>query len=741
MDSFYGGKYGASYIIKKYYESVAAMAADFSQGALYKDVAYDECVLINTVNKNDADNGKVFRRGYDYTNELGGAEYVGTIVGPSGPAPMIESVEYNDIDLNALTVQVGEETIHIDAVEKYRCGETELSKKAGNLVSGNSHDTIKYKWCSVRDNNGEDTTLYIGFQIPYTVIHFSAASVNPYYNRSDENNHTDSFENKDLAVRIDQDSDSRPFHENWKISIPKGIKGDTFKNLRVIPANDTIEEYDGQADDISGNREILVYDYYHHDKEDNGEPVSIYLGDFNMIENIEFTDNGTVTIDYSHDDTKTFNNLIRWITSVILDEKGNFTVKYNNGTPDYTTSLKWVNDIKIAEDGTITLHYSNDAEPTVLDQKFQSINDITLDQYGTLTVLYNTGEKEVFENDIQWINEISLTDAGNFIVKYNNGTPDYTTSLKWVNDIKIAEDGTITLHYSNDAEPTVLDQKFQSINDITLDQYGTLTVLYNTGEKEVFENDIQWINEISLTDAGVFTVKYNNGTPDYVKNLVWQTSIDLASDGTLTANYNNGTTAVYNEKIKWVNNMAVDTEGDQKLYVEYNNGSKEAISDPLNYIEKVALDRTNFHALVYYSDPALRQELIDAGNAVEYDGKNGWLDLGAIRDYSGILVGKNLKQEDIPELSTISGTEAYLNNTYPEGLLSDNLRGKLIVVSNSAGNELFYGFDYDTNTWFYAGELGAVDPTEFIMVDTDNAEARTKWDAMPIGSIWFVEEG
>ena len=651
MDSFYGGKYGASYIIKKYYESVAAMAADFSQGALYKDVAYDEYVLINTVNKNDADNGKVFRRGYDYTNELGGAEYVGTIVGPSGPAPMIESVEYNDIDLNALTVQVGEETIHIDEVEKYRCGETELSKKAGNLVSGNSHDTIKYKWCSVRDNNGEDTTLYIGFQIPYTVIHFSAASVNPYYNRSDENNHTDSFENKDLAVRTDQDSDSRPFHENWKISIPKGIKGDTFKNLRVIPANDTIEDYDGQADDISGNREILVYDYYHYDKEGNGEPVSIYLGDFNMIKNIKFTDNGTVTIDYSHDDTKTFNNLIRWITSVTLDEKGNF------------------------------------------------------------------------------------------IVKYNNGTADYTTSLKWVNDIKIAEDGTITLHYSNNAKPTVLDQKFQSINDITLDQYGTLTVLYNTGEKEVFENDIQWINEISLTDAGVFTVKYNNGTPDYVKNLVWQTSIDLASDGTLTANYNNGTTAVYNEKIKWVNNMAVDTKGDQKLYVEYNNGSKEAISDPLNYIEKVALDRTNFHALVYYSDPALRQELIDAGNAVEYDGKNGWLDLGAIRDYSGILVGKNLKQEDIPELSTISGTEAYLNNTYPEGLLSDNLRGKLIVVSNSAGNELFYGFDYDTNTWFYAGELGAVDPTEFIMVDTDNAEARTKWDAMPIGSIWFVEEG
>ena len=647
MDSFYGGKYGASYIIKKYYESVAAMTADFSQGALYKDVAYDEYVLINTVNKNDADNGKVFRRGYDHTNQLGGAVYVGTIVGPSGPAPMIESVEYDDIDLESLTVKVDDKITPIDSVEKYRSGEVELSKTAGNLVSGAEYNTIKYKWCSMRDNNGEDTTLYIGFQVPYTVIDFTSESVDPYYHRDKED--SADFINENLAVRIDKDEDERPFHESWHISVPKGIKGDSFKNFRVIPAAEVIEDYDDKADDIENSRQILVYDYYHYDKDGSGEPVSIYLGDYNMIKNVNFTEDGTITIDYSHDDADIFDKLIRWISSVSLDNAGNFTVKYNNGTADYTASLKWVNDIKIADNGTITLHYSNNAEPLVLDQKFKSINTITLNETGTVTIDYNTGDQEIFTNKIQWI------------------------------------------------------------------------------------------DSIELTDAGVFTVKYNNGTADYVKNLIWVIDVEIADDGTVTVKYNNGTTSVYEEKIKWLKNIAVQTDGDQKLYATYNNNTTEVISEPLNYIKKVALNTENFHVLIYNSDPAIRQNLIDAGIAASHEGLDGWQDLGAIRDYSGILVGKQINQADIPVES--GGVINYLNSEYPNGLLSDNLRGKLIVVSSLNNAELFYGFDYDNNTWFYAGQLGEVDPTEFILVGKNDVDNLNVFDTMPVGSIWFVEEG
>jgi len=89
MYSFYGGRPGNPFIIVLAFDSVAAMVASFSQGAGYTDVHYDEHVIINTTNKNDPDNGKIYRRGYNFTNEMGGAEYIGTIVGPAGPAPMV----------------------------------------------------------------------------------------------------------------------------------------------------------------------------------------------------------------------------------------------------------------------------------------------------------------------------------------------------------------------------------------------------------------------------------------------------------------------------------------------------------------------------------------------------------------------------------------------------------------------------------------------------------------------------
>jgi hypothetical protein len=65
-NSFYGGRRGASFIIAKNYKDIIAMVTDFAKGNNFSQVKYDEYVLINTVNKNHPDNGKLFRRGYDY---------------------------------------------------------------------------------------------------------------------------------------------------------------------------------------------------------------------------------------------------------------------------------------------------------------------------------------------------------------------------------------------------------------------------------------------------------------------------------------------------------------------------------------------------------------------------------------------------------------------------------------------------------------------------------------------------
>jgi len=68
QSSFYGGRKGASFVIVKSYPDIPTMVAAFKQGTAYTIVNFDEYVLINAVNKNHPDNGKIFRRGYDYNS-------------------------------------------------------------------------------------------------------------------------------------------------------------------------------------------------------------------------------------------------------------------------------------------------------------------------------------------------------------------------------------------------------------------------------------------------------------------------------------------------------------------------------------------------------------------------------------------------------------------------------------------------------------------------------------------------
>ena len=89
-NSFYGGREGRSFVVVKNFNSIQEMAEAFSQGPAYTEVNFDEYVLINTINKNDPSNGKIFRRGYDFDSDrtyegilIGGGVYVGTIRIPS----------------------------------------------------------------------------------------------------------------------------------------------------------------------------------------------------------------------------------------------------------------------------------------------------------------------------------------------------------------------------------------------------------------------------------------------------------------------------------------------------------------------------------------------------------------------------------------------------------------------------------------------------------------------------------
>ena len=88
--SFYGGQPGISFVITQHFSSIEEMVNSFKQGDQYTEVNYGEHVIIDTENKNDPDNGKIYKRGYELSNNLGGAIYIGLIVGPAGLAPALE---------------------------------------------------------------------------------------------------------------------------------------------------------------------------------------------------------------------------------------------------------------------------------------------------------------------------------------------------------------------------------------------------------------------------------------------------------------------------------------------------------------------------------------------------------------------------------------------------------------------------------------------------------------------------
>lgn len=583
--SFYGGQPGFSFIIVKNYLSIVDMVNDFKQGPDFTAVHFDEHVLINTVNKNDPDNGKVYRRGYDYTNEMGGAVYIGTIVGPAGKAPMVEmtTVDY---------VKNMQETEGYT----YRYSEGQYSPLInlipGKTEDGKFNDAIQWACCSVRNPNNEDTTAYIGFIFPYPVLDFTSYSVSPYYNRD---NDTDHFTNINIIDRIDDKQ--HPYYEKWNISVPKGIKGDTFKNFRVIPANNNIIDYDGKQDDINNGREVLVYDYYHYDKDGGGEPVTIYLGDYNMINSITIDDDGTFTIDYAHDDNLVYPHKFKWIKSVTLQSNGHFTIIYNypnenNGTPTiYETDLQWVDDITMAHNGIVTLHYSIGTTKDLKEQ-LTWIDGIELHENGVITITYNNKVQDL-QKILRWINDIRIDKDGTFTIEYNNKISTWENLLTWVEDITLTDDGTLSCVYNNGDK--TFDKVFKWIDDVQLDETGTISVIYNNSDRKDLEQILRWVEDIIIDEDGTFTIQYNNMQKRWDGLIRWLTAAELSEDGSLTFVYNNGE-EIYNRVIKWIDDIQLDQSGN--VLISYNNDEQKILEHVLKWIEDIRLDEDGTFTVV-----------------------------------------------------------------------------------------------------------------------------------------------
>lgn len=232
----------------------------------YKDVWYGEYCIIDTKNKNNKNNGKIYRRTLkqatvDDERWVGGvAEYIGQIVGPAGPSPILDGVS----SVNKIEEQFDNESLtDLDVIYfrdeqgKYR----ETKKPDDNLYvsdfissinlirgntqnkyndTGDSTQTLSYiqhgghNWYNIKrynaDGTEEITKFYLGFDIPY------------YYTEFEGGRSLDYKQSPTLERTINVSNIVAPFFEKYKINIPRGITGAYISNIK-IKTTDSSEKY------------------------------------------------------------------------------------------------------------------------------------------------------------------------------------------------------------------------------------------------------------------------------------------------------------------------------------------------------------------------------------------------------------------------------------------------------------------------------------------------------------------
>lgn len=755
MDSFYGGKQGVDFVLRGSFTSVDAMIRAFKRGGSYTDIWYNEYCIIDTPNKNDKDNGKIYRRGLEYQNDKGGAIYVGQIVGPSSGTPYFQMNDIKQVQEYAKTSADGI-SVHkryptgLDSNGKYIISEngngldlgTFKFNKSNVLIPGKYeekgiekfNDDIKYTWCNIRaDNADADSWFYVGWQQPFLVVDYSIHMTSSY------------DEDGNVLTRIEDisrvDDKTHPFYEHWDLGIPKGIKGDTLKNLRVIvptasdkiylPSAFTVNSdtgetivgepgYEGLKGDIAAGRQILVFDYYIYDKLRNPSPIMIYLGNFNIITSINVDDEGTLTVDYTHDDNAVFEKKIRWINGVALTEGngtagGHITFNFNNDNPTATQEfdISWIKGIEIEEDGSLIYSYAGTPEAVNMPE-----NAIPVQADGVTGDPDNIAGFYRVEDFLQWIHDVNLNNQnGYFYVTNNRNEKIFDTNLDWIKDIQFSDEGTVTLIHTSQGEHTY-NNLIKWINSVSLSQTtGKFTINWNYGEPTVTQLD--WMDDFYINeDDGNIYIHHTNQDLNTVtptgSNIPFDlgeklparlkliTGASVSSNGIITFTCNTTTigsdgrpqpeTIILNQtgqngtafQLKVIDKIILNTKirDDKRIFVKYNTENTALpIGDPINYIQDMVVRPKDFHLLVLYNDPKHRyiynpDELLDdngkdkngvtwVNNTFGSDGKSYfaddiyWRDMGTIKDQSGILIGFNVDSQEVEDAgfdSSIAGS-------------------------------------------------------------------------------------
>ena len=616
--SFYGGVDGRPFILKRSFATIREMTQNFlnTPGSNANTVNYGEYVIISSVNRNNPENGRLYRRtsllnegpGIEYwtyntekqtfiknTTPANGAKYIGTIVGPDGSAPTFKLI--------------GEEFKNLDEIREFHTQDQEiattciLKPDTSKLFAGssnNSKNKITFTAYSFRDDNANSSTVYLDMKMPYNVIEFEQD--------------IQLLPSQTTKGLVTPDSNNNAFYQKYVLSLPKGQDGTSIMNIRVITpsaedeeklvtfvtdSNGIVRNSDGsiKCNSVTGkmNRAIWVADVVDYKVTDNGTLYLLYLGDYNVIEDIRIDEDGTINIAYTHNDSDSFEDVINWITKVDLSNKGVFTLTTNNDNiSNIQKQLHWIEKIEV-------------------------------DEYGTIFYTDVSGNEEdnyTQEHLIKWIKDISLTEDGTFTISFNNDSADYTTSLKWVKNIAFGEDGSVTVQYNNGDEEDY-SQHITWIEKIGIAQDGTVTVKTNNDNVVLDENQekLKWVDKVSLDQNGSFTYGFNNGEDFIVQDekLKWPTKLEIEGAGTIKTTYSNGEESSTEEAVlMWPVDLVVDDRG--RIETVYNNGHSKIQDTRMDWITSATFNQNKELSIEYLKSKPVNVNLKTINDILFKDG-------------------------------------------------------------------------------------------------------------------------
>lgn len=785
MYSFYGGKEGRTYNLVAHYDSIYDMVKAFQQGASNTDAKYNEYVIIDTIiNKNkkhNRENGIIYRRGVNYTQDFDPNKILG-----NGDAS--HSLTEDDLTVSSVTLRgnngewIDDEHIPETApleksilVPRYRHYEYCLTQVPGQDVQVELHTK------ELKVNEKGETLFNIDWKNFVTEPGGGAVYVGQIVGPQGESPLTqlvdwDVFEEQYLhnventePVKGELLAIRRPGFDgsNYNDDIKYGycnVRDDQDNVTGVILSMDMpyiVFKFESESGSAYGpiTRDVPTYqdlpsktdvdkNVYYHDLEKD----EYYIwDDTRKIETIVNTVENEAALPapaavneqqlyYRLDNEKYY----RGIVSYSWDEEEQrdmFTVTWEETTytsyitaPGYVLTELWI--VETPEDNPATWKYTN------LLREYADSQGHNFYKHYNITV-----PKGVHGTDFAGFNDV---DSDN----------EYALVYRWkvYNDPETKEDGH---EYSASVGTlkVIKDTEMLSTDITTGDLISFIKINYFTKDTQGnYEHDdipIRRIDRVTLDGQGGVAVTYVEGNNTIRENLnsgsplQWITKVELVPDtkqvkvtyNTINRDTGEQNTWTSTEQLKIVDEIGIENDRDlagrKTFYYKYNVGEVGAADNPhipmgelaLNEIVETKLVGDNIAVL--YSDSALRAEVYASGNYYELPYTGGLWNASTpdVRksntDYFyWANLGPSLSGEHI--FGQFTSIEA-LRQAYPNGFgtdtISDGREGWIATVTTGTAPNIttsLYAFDYiTTHDWYVVSSItqNQVEPSSVIIVD------------------------